>query len=206
MKISTFQAVAETAQAITTTAAIFAGGVWTYFRFIKNRLRYPKAEVHHDIFSRELTAGKTLIHVVMTVVNRGDVLLPVSHAWTRLLKIAPVSGGLAKTLEENLDPIPEGEAEIEWPEIGCREVQFEKGQAEIEPGEVEKFHFDFIFDSGVQVVEIYSYFENSRKKKRGPMGWALTSIYDLRQYIGGSNGNEASSAQGPTLGQTPSAP
>lgn len=185
--IATWKEVAEIFEASITSLAIIFGGGWAYLRFVRNRLRYPKAEVSHEIFFRELSAEKSLIHVAMTVVNRGDVLLPIRHVWTKLYKISPVSGCIATTLEENRDPVPGGEAEVSWPELCCREVRYEKGQAEIEPGEMEKFHFDFIFDSNIRTVEIYSYFENSRKKKRGPMGWALTSIFDIQDHRGGVN-------------------
>lgn len=166
---------AETAQAAITTAAIIAGGIWSYFRFVKNRLFYPRAELKHEIVQKNLVEGKSLLRITLAVFNNGDVLLPISSVWTRVHQIKPVTGKILEDLTNNQDPAMAEEAEITWPEIGIRQIEY-TSDAEIEPGESESFHFDFVIDSTVKSVQIYSFFSNVRKENAG---WPLTTIIDV---------------------------
>jgi len=48
---------------------------------------------------------------------------------------------------------------------------------EIEPGETDEVTCDCFLAGDVETLEVYCYFENA--KKRGPIGWGLTRLYDL---------------------------
>lgn len=176
MNICTLKTVAEIAQATTTTVAIIAGGIWTYFRFVKNRLFFTRAELKHEIVQKNLAAGKSLLRVTLTVFNKGDVLLPISNVWTRLKQITPVTGQLLEDLVSDKDLAKDDEGEILWPEIGFHEIDYSTCEAEIEPGESECFHFDFVINNSVKSVQIYSFFTNKQKKEAG---WPLTTIIDI---------------------------
>jgi len=167
---------AELLQAIVTTIAILVGGVWTYFRFVRNRLFFPRAEVNHEILHKDLIDGKKLLRVTMTVSNKGDVLIPISEVWTRVSQISPVIGPQLENITSGNGLEMEDTSEILWPEIGCLQIDYSDGEAEIEPGESENFPFDFIVDSEVKTVRIYSYFQNNRKTNSG---WAITSLIDI---------------------------
>lgn len=183
---------AELAQAALTTAAIVIGGVWTYLRFIKNRLRFPRAELSHTVVHKNLAAGKSLLRVNLKVVNKGDVLLSISNAWTRISQILPMAEDTIKALEAGKDLTRDDDTEIKWPEIGCQEITYEPNTAEIEPGESEMFHFDFIVSSDVKVVHVYSFFTNLKKKESG---WPCITIIDLSDKEGATNASPTIAAE-----------
>lgn len=175
---------AELAQAALTSTAIVIGGIWTYLRFIKNRLRFPRAELSHTVVHKNLAAGKSLFRINLKVVNKGDVLLPISNAWTRISQILPMYEDTLNELYSGNDLSRDDDAEIKWPEIGCQEITYEQNKAEIEPGESEIFHFDFIVSSDVRVVHVYSFFKNLKKKESG---WPCVTIFDLCEKEGTTN-------------------
>jgi len=183
MDLITIKNLTEIAENAITSAALIAAGVWTYFHFIRNRLRYPKVELRHKIFKKEFPQGKVLVNVNLTVANTGDVLLPVLNLWSTIYQIDPPFGEILTSFTSGDDPPLDG-AEIDWPAIQTREIKFGHKQAEIEPGEKERFEFDFVFDQGPKVIKIYSYVSNERKKRKwfyreGTKGWPLTTFFDL---------------------------
>jgi len=169
---------AELAQAVLTTTAIIIGGIWTYLRFIKNRLRFPRAELSHTVVYKNLTAGKSLLRINLKVLNKGDILLPISKTWTTISQILPMAGDTLEALEAGKDLPRDNDAEIKWPELGSQEINYESGTAEIEPAESEMFHFDFIVPSDVKVVHVYSFFTNLKKREAG---WPCITIIDLSE-------------------------
>jgi hypothetical protein len=48
---------------------------------------------------------------------------------------------------------------------------------EIEPGESEQLHYDFLVDKAIKTVLVYSYFQNIQKNRR--LGWSLTTTNDF---------------------------
>jgi len=69
----------------------------------------------------------------------------------------------------------DNKTEIEWPMLYGREWKWEKGGFEIEPGESDSLHADYIIPDYVEVIEFYCYISNARKK-RAKLGWTLTQI------------------------------
>jgi hypothetical protein len=67
------------------------------------------------------------------------------------------------------------ESDIRWPTLGLKESM---NACEIEPGEADEFHFDFVVSSEVEVVEICTYFKNEAKRVRN-IGWRHTSLVRL---------------------------
>jgi hypothetical protein len=88
----------------------------------------------------------------------------------------------------------DNEAEIKWPEIDCQEISYAPKTAEIEPGESEIFHFDFILSNDVEVIQVYSFFNNNTKKVAG---WPCTTIIDLKEKEGTNNVNQTTATQTP---------
>lgn len=70
-------------------------------------------------------------------------------------------------------------------------------------GETDELHFDFVVDSDVQVVVIYSYLKNVKKRRR-EIGWNVTLVYDLRSgpVAGTSCPSRRSDVPGGYLGET----
>lgn len=75
------------------------------------------------------------------------------------------------------DRTKEDEAEAPWPLLSEVELSGEKD--EIEPGESEEFHFDFVIDPEIETVIVYSYVKNQIKRDR-EIGWNKTSVYDIK--------------------------
>ena len=91
----------------------------------------------------------------------------------------PCSDDLYEALSERDDDDEHCEPEAGWPLLNESRLRFGKGKREIEPGETDEVHFDFVLDSDVQIIVVYSYFKNVTKKRR-EIGWHATSTYDLR--------------------------
>ena len=118
-----------------------------------------------------------LLHVCVTVTNTGDVILRLISCLTRVQQILPLEGDLLDLINAGQDPVKKG-TEVLWPEIKSIESSC---KMEIEPGESDEIHYDFILNDEVRLIEIYSYFKNIKKRWRSRnIGWNLTTIYDLK--------------------------
>jgi hypothetical protein len=173
--VSDWKDLLEAISAAATVIGIVVAGGWTYLLFIKNRAKFPWADLSQEIRFKSLTSDKMLVHVTVIAVNTGKVLLPITHVWTRLHQISPVPDAIRDALESGGEPEYDGNSEIKWLEIDCRQITHEVGKAEIEPGESERFEFDFIIDSHIETIAVYSFFKN--QAKQGP-GWCRTTILD----------------------------
>lgn len=162
------------------TIAIIVGGTWTYILFIKNREKYPKADIIQNVTHVRLDKSHILIRVDLKLVNTGKVLLSGLDTENRIQQILPLPRTVKKAVERGKDPVEKGESEVLWPMIGERQVTLEKELAEIEPGEDESIQFDYVVGSGVKVVQVYTYVRNIFKSKK-EIGWGVTSLYDIRK-------------------------
>ena len=191
LSLEDIKASAEILRNIAEVTALVVGGIWTYLRFIKKRDPYPKAEIKHSISHVRLSSEKNLIHVITNFNNKGEVLLSMVTFDTRLQRITPLTEEMEHILEANGNLIPKGTSEVEWPLLDCHERRWQKGEAELEPGESEYLHGDFIIDSSIEIVVAYSYIKNIYKKER-EIGWGCTTIYNIQKGVqieGGKNGS-----------------
>ena len=173
-----------------TGVAIILGGIWTYILFIRTRQKFPRANIIHDIKHLSLPNDKTLLHIDIRLSNVGDVLLSLASGEVRVQQVLPLPDELANIIEKGEDPVKDEEREIEWPLIGERSCSWKKDDFEVEPGESDNLLFDFIIEKEVKVVEVYSYFQNI-KKRPTDIGWNLTTVYDLRsKNKSGANGEK----------------
>jgi hypothetical protein len=67
------------------------------------------------------------------------------------------------------------ETEGDWPLV--KEVKFTAGIEEIEPGESDTLHIDFIVGEDLKTVQVYSHVSNAGKKT---IGWNHTTLDDVR--------------------------
>jgi hypothetical protein len=178
MSLSQLETIANIISAFATLAALIVGGVWGYYLFWKRRQRYPHANLEHRITHRHIGYDKVLLHVDLRISNIGDVLMSLASLETRIQRVLPLSDDLAESIGEGRDPVPEGGTEVAWPLYQCHEQEFRKGECEIEPGESQDINHDFIVDTGLETVEVYSYVTNERKAER-TLVWDLTTLYDL---------------------------
>jgi hypothetical protein len=168
----------EIVQALATVCAIVVGGIWAYMLFVKHRQKYPRATLHHEIHHTPLTSEKTLLHVDAILLNVGEVLLDLESAETRIQQIVPLEDGIRRDIETKQDPVPKDKSELDWPLIALREWKWSAGQCELEPGESEALHSEFVLDYMVKTVQMYTHIANQSKKRR-EMGWDCTTIYNL---------------------------
>jgi len=177
--LSNLKDITEIARSFATVAAILVGGLWSYMLFVRTRQRYPRAKIKHEITHRALSDDKGLLHIAVNISNSGDVLLSVVSAQTRIQQVLPTPPEILDSVNQGLDPVQKGKTEIEWPLIGTtRKSHWAKGKREIEPGESDELHYDFVLDSRIQTVEVYTYVKNATKRGR-EIGWSLTTLYDL---------------------------
>jgi hypothetical protein len=100
-------------------------------------------------------------------------VLEIDNVEIRIQQILPVPGDYVP------DHYPSGESPIfGWPPISVFQQSFQKGVLKIEPGEMHQLLFDFILPRELEVVKLYLYVCNRKKKKRS-LGWSATRIYDF---------------------------
>ncbi len=165
-------------QSALTSIGIIVGGIWTYFLFVRQRLSFPKINI--DIFINDmiLPEGARFIHTEIKLNNIGHVILKSDYAELRLRQIVPIHEKINADIERGFDPVLENKTEIEWPLIAGREWKWNEREFEIEPGESDSLHADYIIDSNVKVAEFYYYISNAKKKHQG-IGWTLTRIHQF---------------------------
>lgn len=173
-----FKPVTEIIYNVLTSIALIVGGFWAYFLFIQNRQKFPRAAIKHQIMQKSLGNGKILLHVIIEVVNLGDVLVDLKSGKVRLLQVLPLDEDINKIIQSGEDPVSDGQSEISWPLMFSRKFLSKERPCEIEPKECESFQCDFVINNYVQTVSIYSFFQNKTKKGR-ELGWACTTIHDI---------------------------
>lgn len=179
MDLKELRHLAETLQAVLTSAAIVVGGLWSYLLFVRKRQKYPRASLAHNISHRPLGDGYVLLSVRAGITNAGEVLLSIVSVETRLQQVLPPPSDLIKALKGGQDPIPEGRTEMDWPLLRSRLSDDKARELQIEPGESDSIQYDFMLDRSVRTVEIYTYIKNEKVRKRD-VGWSVTSLYDIQ--------------------------
>lgn len=172
--------------------AIIVAGLWSYRLFIKNRTEYPYAELAHNISHVNLDNKHIYLCVLVTLKNAGNVLLELDISKMFVQQIIPLLDELTIMIDNsNIQDIREGKVDdlfddngmqIAWRGVGFREIEWDKDEVFIEPGEQEEFQFDFILENEIQIIKITSYFRNVKTKKP-KIGWKHTSIYDLDKGV-----------------------
>lgn len=161
-----------------TVVGIVVGGIWTYMLFIKKRQRYPRAKTTHTITHKPLGHNLVLLHVAINISNPGEVLLRLVSGFTRVQQLLPPPPEFIAAIKKGEDPVRQKDTEYPWPLVGERTWDWEKQPHEVEPGEDEEVHCDFVIPDTLRALEIYTYVKNEAKPSR-EIGWNLTTIYDL---------------------------
>ena len=165
-------------QAALISVGIIVGGIWTYFLFVRQRLRFPKADIKLFITDKILPEGVRLIHAEIKVNNIGHVILELEKSELRLRQIVPIPDEIKQDIKDGVDPVPQDDSEIKWPMVTGRKWKWNNDDFEIEPGESDSLHADYIIKSNIKIVEFYFHLSNT-KKKRKKLGWSLTKIHEF---------------------------
>jgi hypothetical protein len=201
---------------IATIVAVLLGGAWTYVLFRWRRLRYPRLNVQHKIHHWPAN-GRVLLHVAVATQSVGEVILHLDSMFVRVQQLMPLPAQVLDALAADKDPVPENESEVSWPEIACRRCNWETEPREIEPGETDEHHFDFVIPAYLDRIEVYSHIVNARKARRWlfwkspkAIGWNTTTVYSLNtpeEHMAKDNkGTQFRTGQGPAKKDPPAAP
>jgi len=171
--------IADIVQSFFTVLGIVVGGFWTYMLFVQKRQRYPRAKTTHTITHKPLGHNRILLHVTTDISNPGEVLLRLVSGFTRVQQILPPPPEVVAAMKKGEDPVRPTDTEYPWPLVGERAWHWEKPH-EIEPGESEELHCDFVIADTLRTVEIYTYVKNEAKPNK-EIGWNLTTICDLEE-------------------------
>jgi hypothetical protein len=207
---------AQAVGSIATVVAVAMGGAWTYVLFRWRRIRYPRLNVQHKIYHWPVN-GKLLLHVAVETKSVGDVVLCLESMFVRVQQLMPLPADVLAAMASGKDPVAQNESEVAWPEIDCRPCNWKAEPREIEPGEIEEHHFDFVIPAYVERIEVYSHIVNARKarrllfwKARKAIGWNTTTVYSLEaaeEHMSKDNkGAEFRTGQGPAKKAPPAAP
>lgn len=161
------------------SVAIILGGFWTYRLFVRQRLGVPRVNIELATYAFSLPDDVRVIHAAVEIVNVGSVILRSKYAELRLRQVVPAPESVIDSAVQGYDPVNPTRTEVEWPLIAGREWNW-KAPLEIEPGERDSLHADFIIDTVVQVAEFYFFLSNPSKRRRG-LGWTLTKVQELNE-------------------------
>lgn len=164
---------------VVTAVAIVVGGGWAYWKFFRERLRWPRAEVEILLDERLLAAGCNLVSIRVKVKNAGQGLMQVDDMWVDLRQVLPLRPETQKAIRAG-EQYDNTTVKAEWPSIEELERKWTNGPAELEPGETECFSFDFFVDPAIEVVMVYAFVQNLVKKggKRS-LGWPIREYREL---------------------------
>jgi hypothetical protein len=158
--------------------AIITGGIWAYMLFISQRQRFPSVKISHRISHRSIGADRLLLNVEVDICNDGKILLGIPSLTTRIRRVKPVDYGLLQHIDQGHEIVPDRRMNVEWPVIKEKKLEWKVVIYELEPGEYEQFHYDFIVDKNVETLQVFTFLPNRLKADRG-IGWRCFSTYDL---------------------------
>lgn len=199
----------EIAASSLTLVAVVIGAVWTYWLFVRTRQRYPSANLTQKVDYRILAEGKLWLRVTVTLQNVSKVLLSLVYGKTWIQQVKPVDSDLLSKVKQDEEPLDEDGLEYLWPlAVNMKEKDWPKGTRQIEPGESDQVHFDFILNPEIETIIVYSYFRNAKRfRRKKELGWQITNVFDVKSVenggkTNGSDKNGAITAQANTTAAT----
>jgi len=162
-----------------TIGAFIIGGFWVYLTFVRKREKYPCANVTHRIIHKNIDDKRIFLKVTIDIHNTGATVMYLDKRFVRVHQMVPWPMEALELVCLKKERTEEQETEVQWPLLGEVDRSDKEQRCEIEPGEKEEYDFDFVIDSEIKSVVIYSYFKN-RKKGHKEIGWNKTTIYDIK--------------------------
>jgi hypothetical protein len=135
-------------QAIATITAMIIGGIWTYRKFIKQRLHYPRIDLSMTVECIPVSETHNLIHVAILHVNKGETLLQSENAELRLRQVLPLPNEIEAEVKKGNINLTEPYSYVEWPMLQIKNWDFTgENSFEIEPEESDSLHADFFIEN-----------------------------------------------------------
>lgn len=163
---------------------VIGGGIWRIYIHKQRRGKFPKANLSQKVQAIKLTDDKVCIHTSVRIQNIGDVMLSLCLATNIVHQIRPLDDLILKGLEGQEKLYDDLSKEIRWTALDSKVVDWGQKQIEIEPGEEDTVHFDSVIPAGIEVVQVYTYFQNVRKRGRD-IGWHTEQFYDVSELLSG---------------------
>ncbi|MEA2361856.1 MAG: hypothetical protein QOD71_1001 [Thermoleophilaceae bacterium] len=199
-----WKTVSDIASNVVTAVAVAVGASWAYWRFVRERTRWPRAELELVVTHREMTVEHTLLNATVKIKNVGAGLMKLSGIRAYVYRILPLDEETERRLTnpaffsmENGGDWPcigsfhpqwgeRRQPEVETSQNSQRELQKPerepRKEPEIEPQEHEEFGWDFIVPSSTETVFVYVYVTNVKKQRANrELGWQVTAFYDLTE-------------------------
>lgn len=170
--------VGEIGENYATIAALLAGGIWTYLLYVHHRQHQPRLRIDLEAVPIELQTG-AIVRVQVLMENIGNVIAKLDHANLRVRQVVPLPTEILALTEAGLDPVAADRSHVEWPLICERNWKAKSDPHDIEPGEHDVLLADFLVPADVQVLELYFFFANEKKRKR-ELGWSESKIVKLQ--------------------------
>ena len=172
------QEIIDVIKALIESLALIIAGIWTYLLFVRQRLGLPRVNIKPTITHVRTSGEWTLIHVEVKIENIGSVVLRSDKAEIRIRQVLPFPDDVQRWISLGYDPVENGRTEVEWPLIADRKWNWAESTFEIEPGESDSLHADFVIPGSIFAIELYAFIANTRKKRQG-LGWTLTEVYKI---------------------------
>lgn len=177
MDIEQYDKLIEFFNHILTAVGVMVGAFWTYHLFIKNRQKYPKAEIEHNIEIRDiLDEDFQLITLLVTVKNISQILLPVEVYSVEIFQILPA----IELNEKNEKGYFKQSKALELPNNTSifKVTKKTKSNMEIEPTEKILLAHSVIVQKGIQTISVHSVVHNPSKSKK-QFVWNNITTHDL---------------------------
>jgi hypothetical protein len=177
--LETWTGISEIFSNAITGAALIVGAIWAYWRFVRERTRWPRAEIDIRFTQRSLGEGTVLLNVKVKVKNEGRGLMELTKLRLDLHRVLRLGEEMRRKIECGTQ-FEADSVEANWPLIGQQVCDWEDGTAELEPGETDEIGFDFFLNSETETIFLYVYLDNVAKKRGNrALGWAVTELYDI---------------------------
>ncbi len=175
MLAENFEQISNGIESIATVLALGIGGYWTYINFIRTRSGKQRAKTKHLAEHWEIE-DKYVLRIALHIENLSRVLIPIEEGYVEIMQIFPVSEQLSRQFAagEDLKPV-ENLGTYQWNKPSIKKIAFEPQAYEIEPGESDTFHFEFIVEKKCQVIQIKSHIQDMIDKRN--IGWNHLSTY-----------------------------
>ena len=167
-------------QSAVTVVAIVSGAAFALFKLQAFRAFEPHLTISQEVSHR--TVGDRYIHIVVTCTlhNSSRVRVHLREGLFRLQQVRPLPDHEIERLYTEVF-VDYAARHLQWPTLEDATRVWGKNDASVEPGESHQETFEFIIDSVVRSVLVYTYIYNAKANQdpSAPMGWTTTTVHDI---------------------------
>jgi len=184
MPVETWADISSIVAGVILGLGVIGGGIWRIYIHKQQRGKYAKANLSQKVQAIKLTDDKACIHTSVRIQNIGGVMLSLCSATNIVHQIRPLDDLIVKGLEGQEQLYDDLSKEIRWPALDSKVVDWGEKPIEIEPGEEDTVDFDLVIPAGIEVVQVYTYFQNVKKRGRD-IGWYTEQFYNVPELLSG---------------------